>query len=457
MTAAWCAVWVLVVLLVGWAATAAILGGQRRPIAEVLGLILLLGAGVTGTLLLWLSMFGLRPLRATVLTLGALATASLAALGWKNRLVCPVLPQPDQPWWRNLPAAVLVLALAAANAAAAIPAIGFKQFEWDAFVIWALKAKVLYYSPLTPLPEYFTDPGFSFSHQDYPLLLPMLIAAAWGTMQQINEQLGKIILPMLFAGQTLLAYSAARLWVGRSAALLLSLLLVGTPVSLTFAGMGNADSPLSGFYLGSIFYLIRWISHRQRCDMVLSALFCVFMATTKSEGLPLAAINALVLPVIAAVLRDRRAWKHLGLFATIVFLGIGLWLAWRSELPHTNDDHFSRLRPSIVAQNIGRLGTIVEAMAGQFISIANWGGLWLLAALMALLGFEAFVRTQTLLLWALLLMHLGLYVLVYVIAAWDVQDLLRVTISRLLLHASPAAMMLIAVHWPAAQPRWWTG
>ena len=47
-----------------------------------------------------------------------------------------------------------------------IHAVAQPVYELDAFAIWALKAKVLAHESLWSRPEYFSDPAFSFSHQE---------------------------------------------------------------------------------------------------------------------------------------------------------------------------------------------------------------------------------------------------------------------------------------------------
>ena len=54
--------------------------------------------------------------------------------------------------------------------------------EWDAFAIWGFKAKVLVHEALRPAPAYFHDLTLSYSHLDYPLMVPFLTAGAYAAM-----------------------------------------------------------------------------------------------------------------------------------------------------------------------------------------------------------------------------------------------------------------------------------
>lgn len=443
-----CLMDLVVIVLVGFAFTSILAGRQRRSFFEIAGLTLLLGAGATGTLLILLSIIGLAPSRVVITLLGILSMGGLVALGRAKRLPILAMPRLEPQDWLVL--IIPMLLLLGANLTGAIPAISFAYFEWDSAVIWGFKAKVLYEQPLLwHGPEYFHDVRFSYSHLDYPLLWPMLVASVYGAIGHPSEQLGKIILPLIVAGESLLAYSGARLWLGRFASLLLAIMLVGAPFAVIYAAHGSADTPLTAFYLGSVVYLIRWIMHRQRSDILLAAMFTGFVASTKAEGLPLAAIHLAVTGAVILVSRQPRDWKDFRAFAAIVVAFLGFWILWRAGLPHTHDDYASRLKVPIIIGNLNRIGAVLGSWKDAFIGAHSFGWLWMILPILAALGFRAFASREAMVLWALLVLHLLLYMLVYVITDWDVRELLSVTSQRLLLHATPLAMMLLAVHWSA--------
>src|SRR4051812_25482565 len=164
---AWLLIYVGVIALSGAALTAAILGARRQRLADVVGLSGALGCGGVATLLMWISMVGFKPSRGIVLAIGVVAIVALIAL--RRRL--PRLERPLAPPARITDALTLIafalvtLQFACAAAFAFLPA-----FEIDAIAIWGLKAKVIYFQPLHPRPEYFSDLSLSFTHLDYPLL-----------------------------------------------------------------------------------------------------------------------------------------------------------------------------------------------------------------------------------------------------------------------------------------------
>jgi hypothetical protein len=95
------------------------------------------------------------------------------------------------------------------------------------------------------------------------------------------------------------------------------------------------------------------------------------------------------------------------------------------------------------------LSTIIPGIGYCMTAFDLWSGFWLVVPIVAALGFRAFARPQTQALWAMLLIHLGLYVLIYVITSWDVQALMGASLQRLLQHLSQTAALLLAAHWAA--------
>ena len=86
MMLGWCLIYLGIILLLGAALTSLLLQRQTRSIPELIGLCLILGAGSCGMLLIWLSMLGLRPSRATLLILGFIALCILIGLLISRRL-----------------------------------------------------------------------------------------------------------------------------------------------------------------------------------------------------------------------------------------------------------------------------------------------------------------------------------------------------------------------------------
>lgn len=441
-------IYVLIILLLGSVLTLFLTGSRRRPLVEVLGLIFLLGAGAMPTILTWHSLFGIGPSR---LTVALIALASIMVLINMRRWVAarlPLLPAKPADWREGFLGGALIVTIGLVNLIVLINTLGVPLVEWDSFAIWGLKAKVLFHSPLNPRPPFFTDVRMTYSHLDYPLLTPMLVAGGYAMIGQVEEQIGRIGLPLIFMGQTLLAYVGMRMWMNRIPALGMTLVLMGCPYIVFLAPMGIADVPLSGFLLGGIVYLLKWVQSRDTCDALICAACLSFAAQTKSEGLALMAIIMLIVAIITVM---RRTWKTLGACALLIVLCVGPWLIWSMGVPHLNENYHSQLTIPNIIKNTGRLSVILPALVNHIIDIELWGVLWFMLVLMAIMGFRAIMRPEGIVLWSLIILHLGLYTVIYVVTPWNVAELINASMARLLIHLAPTVALLTAVHWGAMQ------
>ena len=101
----------------------------------------------------------------------------------------------------------------------------------------------------------------------------------------------------------------------------------------------------------------------------------------------------------------------------------------------------------LVVTHLPRLKEIIPAMLVQTAEFHIWGLLWIMAGMLALLGWRALARRYVLAMWILLGLHLMSYALAYSVTPWDLTVLMPMTMDRLLLHAVPAVIFLAGWHW----------
>src|ERR1051326_3681801 len=362
----WAILYEMLILALGYATLSLLYRGSRRGLGETFGLSQALGVGMMGTPLFYASLAGLKPWRALVIRIGSV-TASAFVILWRRGGLTGVIPSPHEegmgrgdsqadmgprietkttdeatdpsprpsplPKWRggviasaiihhpsSIFAFLAFLLLLYLFIAVTLHALAFPFYNWDAFAIWGLKAKVVTYDSLRSTPAYFHDASLSYSHPDYPLLLQFLTSGVYAAMGHVDDPLGKIVLPPLFAAYGAITFMALRWRLPRNQSILLTAILLAVPLCTRWAGSGYADVPLTLFYGASIFFLVKWldessgksspspltplpsdgrgepgrgtiIHHPSSIippDLLLACLFSVFAALTKSEGLGLA-------------------------------------------------------------------------------------------------------------------------------------------------------------------------
>ena len=441
-----CGFYLLLIVLVGYVVVSAIYPAQRMKAIQLATFSAAAGAGSTGLLLFWTSLAGFAPSRNLLLVIAGFALASLVALNKNGRLIsADKLPGQSEKkeFWAIIPVSLILLALAVVATHSLLTPLE----EWDAFAIWGLKAKVLAHAALRPVPPYFHDLSLSYSHLDYPLMLPFLTAGAYAAMGGADDQSGKLISVFLDVLVVPVVYLGLRWKLPRQPAIFLTAVLALLPAMFRYGGTGCADLPLAMFYAGSIFFAAKWLAETQWPDLLLAILFSSFTAFTKNEGLVLALANGVVILGFGLWRSQRHNRIGAGVFLAGLLVMNVAWLIWNHHLPKTHEDYGSKLTSTLLATHWPRLKQIIPALLVQATEPQVWGGLWLLAGVMALSGWRGLTRRYLLAVWILLALHLGSYVLAYIVTPWNLAVLMPETLERLLWHTMPAVFLLTGWHW----------
>jgi hypothetical protein len=441
-----CCLYLLLIALVGYTLLSVIPPSSRMTMVQLFGLGPAVGAGIMGLLLFWASLTGFAPSRNVLATIGILTLASLLVMKQKNQLARIKILATD--WekgdgWIVVPLAVIVAMLVMI----VVVALSSPLAEWDTFAIWGFKAKVLTHEALRPTPAYFHDLSLSYSHLDYPLMVPFLTAGAYAAMGTVDDHTGKLVSVFLDVLLVPMVYLGLRWKLRRLPAACLSAILAMLPVMFRYGGGGCADLPLAMFYAGSILYVARWIDRQQWPDLILAILFSAFAAFTKNEGTVLALMNGAIILGFGLCGGRRHRWAGAAAFFTGLLALDAAWLIWSRSLPHTHEDYGSKLLSSLVVTHLPRLKEIVPAMLVQTTEFHVWGLLWIMAGVLALLGWRALARPYVLALWILLGLQLMSYALAYSVTPWDLAVVMPMTLDRLLLHTVPAVFFLAGWHW----------
>jgi hypothetical protein len=249
-------------------------------------LVLSLGAGIgigiaSSLYFLTLALVGPRILMlASVEGVALVAALALGILAARRVNVLEWAPGPPTPWYFT---AALGVALASAVIIFIFSTLTKPHGEWDAWAIWNMRARFLFRGG-----EFWRD-AFSnqldWSHPDYPLLLPGIVAMCW-TFARAESTLASTAAAFLFTfGVAGVLISTLGILRGKMQALIAGTLLLGG-VSLIASGANQyADVPLSYFILTTLGLLC--LQDRYPDDLrfsVLAGLTAGFAAWTKNEG-----------------------------------------------------------------------------------------------------------------------------------------------------------------------------
>ena len=428
---------------------------RRGDLPLILPLGILAGFGATSVLFFAASLLTARP--APLCLASEIALSAGLAWGVSRRVPAPSArsaPAPATLDW------VLATVLVQAVAFAAVIAWRAYRAEpyggWDGWAIWNLHARfMLRAGPAWP--HELMAPQLSWSHPDYPWLVPASVAREWAWTGHESAAAAATISALFGAALVALLVAIMARLRGSAAALLAGLLLVGTPFFVTFSTNEHADLPLAAYLLATMGLLALGR------PAALAGLCAGFAAWTKNEGL----LFVLVVTVwLAWQARTEKSWTGFRRFVIAAAIGLAPVAYFKLALAPSNDLVATPLAPRLLAaMDAGRHATIFAALWRDLRGFGEWT--WLPYVAMAL-PFGAWrarrrlvgpERGVPLVLGAMFVGYYGVYLLTPQDLAWH----LETSLVRLLLQLWPLALLwwALAVLSPAAlpaggEPRRWT-
>jgi hypothetical protein len=349
-----------------------------------------------------------------------------------------------KPSWMLLLSVAAVVVLAAA--AFLVHLSKYPHGGWDAWAIWNLRARFLFRGG-QHWRDAFTD-LISWSHPDYPLLVPGLVARCWEYMGRESLLAGQGIGAMFTlaaAGLLLTALAALRGW---NQALVGSLALVGTPLFISSGASQYADVPICFFVLASLALLvIEGRDPRRHWSLAaLAGLAAGFAAWTKNEGLLF--VLAIVVARFATFSR-REGIKSAGKRCAPLLLGLTppllLVLYFKLSLaPPTDIFAASGLAQRLLDPS--RYGFVAASFFLQTVSFGGWFITPVL--LLAIYGFclgvkvDAVDRPAVSTVGIALALTIAGYAAIYVVTPLDLGFHIATSIDRLQLQVWPSLLLL---------------
>ncbi len=360
----------------------------------------------------------------------ALASAALLLL-----LLIRPKPREVEPPPTRLPIAARLLLGATALGVAVFTVVAVSEPMWttDYIAVWGLKAKTIFLTSSIPQ-RLFHDPETAWSHPEYPLLLPLDLAALAAWARGWDDRAFALLYPLCQAatGAALFGFLARRgRAVGGAAAAALTAWLA--PLYAP-SHVGMADIPLA---LGLVLLATALCdafeadSASVRARLAIASLFC---AATKAEG----ALFAVLAAITWLVSRPRERPLAPTLVALLAPpLGLGLLMRFARGLVPARDFDFMLLAPS-------RWATWLPRIAEAILRVARVELVASAIPLAAVAGFFIVTRRG---LADRLLPLLALQVLAYVAAcslsAFGVDWLVTTSFARLTLALTPTLLLVL--------------
>ena len=253
--------------------------------------------------------------------------------------------------------------------------------DWDAWMIWNMRARFLAGAP-GDLARAFA-PSLAFSHTDYPLLVPGVVTTAWLLVGTDALWAPAVVSNgIALACVCVVSGGLARLR-GGTAGAVAGVTLLGAPFYVGQSAAQCADVPISAFVALSASLLALGVSEdpragRERVTFSMAGTAASLAAWTKNEGLLFVLAGGLALALVdLRQARPERRPHRLGWF----FAGsspVLLLLAWfKWSLAAQNDLVAASSLDSAIsrAMDIDRYVRIAGAMASEPFTVGKWNGL----------------------------------------------------------------------------------
>lgn len=336
----------------------------------------------------------------------------------------------------------LCLALAAATALTifVVNTLVSPHGEWDAWAIWNLRARFL--SRGGSYWRVAFDERLAWSHPDYPLLLPSLVARGWMQLGS-STTIVPAFLALLFAVATVgVLYGSLSMLRDNRQAMLGALSLTGTLAFAQAAASQLADLPVGCFILATCALLALRRRGIGRGAAFWAGFLCGMAAWTKNEGV-LFVFCVFAVESIRMLRARQVVWGEvapfvLGLLPTLALLGFfKIQLAPASYLL---EDGGGQALVRILT--LERYVEIARAFLGAGVGFGGWLGLALLGYLL-LVGRtrDEHSRRDSFSVAAVLALMLAGFFTVYVITPKDLAWQLKFSLGRLLLQLWPSALL----------------
>lgn len=323
----------------------------------------------------------------------------------------------------------IAVALAVATGAMADAWEANPQGNWDAWSIWNLRARFL--AAGGTLPQRAWSPGLSWTHPEYPLLIPAFVARCWTYAGSTSDTAPIATSYAFFIALIAILTGGLAAWRSPTLGLLCGLALLGSPHFLHEVPAQYADIPLACYFAAAtIFALLD--------RPLLAGLFAGLAAWTKHEGL----LFLLALLAATAILRRR----HFLLTAAAAMPVAILVAVFKFVLAPRLSEFFVGGASALAhrAGDLRRIGQVLAALAHEFaaMSMGWYHPVLPLIALAIALRFDRPRRGDLLFAAAIPIAMLSGYVCIELITPNDLSWQLQTSLSRLLVQIWPGLLLI---------------
>ena len=318
---------------------------------------------------------------------------------------------------------------------------------WDAVVIWLAKAQSFFYEAILGN-QLFSNVAYVGIHPDYPIGIPLLIAALYRLLGRVDPSAATVLLAWFLPMTAMLVVASVRV-VWQRALIVLPLLMVLAVVPLgqvlEYYANGYVDLALSMAITATILAMCLSVFRSEPRWLLVAWLSSLAAGLIKNEGLVFLAITIVLLSIVFIK-------KHLTKYFLVGGVTLAPIIVW--QVLRMNYGFSSDLAGGPPQNNLGfyleRLAQIGTSFGAEVVNYTHW--LWaLLPLVLIFLGLFVAVffwrQHYRLALPGLFIILQALaYLIIYLLTPRDLTWHLQTSLGRLIMHLLPA-MSICALFW----------
>jgi len=446
---------VTISIMIGLLCSALLTRNWRNEIALNASLAIGIGLGSSSVIFfLGLEAFGPRPMISLVVELLLLATLATCIWWWRHLQpekwdmpsICDSTTESPARWLPRLLFLLLIFVVVIKTAVFMAQVQSKPHGDWDAWGIWNQRARFLALAG-DGWPRAFSR-IISWSHPDYPLLIPGSVARIWLAAGELSSFVPAIIAGLFTIGVLSLLIAGTAFLSGWAQGYLAGICLLAANGFMDHAASQYADVPLSFFFLATLLAIGLHARLEQRKWLVLAGLTASLAAWTKNEGLVFFLLVGLTVVLVGMF---KQGWRSACLDILYFLLGAGpgvmCLLIFKLHLAPSNDLVAGVRVINLEGQvtNLGRHAKIIKSFYHQMLHCFGLKSLWLLIGI-----YTPFVGIRV----SQQLMHLSgcvmvlsgmlvSYYLVFLTTPYDLTWHLNTALDRLFYQMVPCLIFLI--------------
>jgi len=317
---------------------------------------------------------------------------------------------------------------------------------WDAWAIWNMHARFISSGPQGW--ENLFSPHITWTHPDYPLLIPGIIARNWGLIGNRTPMVPITIAFIFTFGTVGLLVAIVRFLKGQYISALAGIALLGTAGFVQLGASQSADITLGFFFLSTLILLYERSKPRNKGMLILAGLLAGLAGWTKNEGLLFIMVFLAVRFLVTAWHRNIKTCfsEYLSLGKGLIPIGLVI-LYFKIKIAPGSDlfnDSMAHILDKLL--DVERYFNIIKWFLREFFLFGNGVVLVLLAFIFLAgvkLGKEIRRGVYTCLL-VLVLMLVG-YFLIFVITPKPLEWHLATSLERLYYQLAASILLTVSM------------